>query len=388
MVTYTYDNLNRLLNLVNKINSGADISSFTYTYDKVGNRLSMTTAEGTHNYTYDSIYRLTNADHPAQTDETYTYDKVGNRLTSAQDNDWTYDANNRLSSYNGISYTYDNNGNMISKDDNGSVTSYTYDYENRLVSINYELSTMNYSYDLFGKRLSKTVDGVTTYYLYDNEDIIAEYDSLGSLIASYIHGQGIDEPISMTRAGNTYYYTFDGLGSVVELTDTAGNVVETYSYDSFGGFLRAPPTIDNPYTYTGREYDPETQLYYYRNRYYDPAIGRFISVDLILQLSHTRSWATPYLLHQPQELHFYVYVTNNPINYTDPFGLKIDWGCYWSCVGLFITFGLPRLCSWCVKLGPAAPKACLACVAAVSASAAIICRFACDKPEEPPPPCK
>jgi RHS repeat-associated protein len=301
----------------------------------------MTTAEGTHNYSYDDIYRLTSADHPAQPDESYTYDKVGNRLTSVQHNDWSYDANNRLLSYNGISYTYDNNGNMISKDDNGSVTSYTYDYENRLVSINYELSTMNYSYDPFGKRLSKTVDGVTTYYLYDNEDIIAEFDSSGNLIASYVHGQGIDEPISMTRAGNTYYYTFDGLGSVVELTDDNENVVETYSYDSFGG-LRAPPVIENPYTYTGREFDPETNLYYYRNRYYDPAIGRFITADPSLRPDVyyiAFSWAKSIL--NPQQLNLFIYVSNNPINNIDPFGLReccpgegprLHWGEYIMCI--------------------------------------------------------
>jgi RHS repeat-associated protein len=125
----------------------------------------------------------------------------------------------------------------------------------------------------------------------------------------------------MERGGSTYYYTFDGLGSVVELTDDNGNVVETYSYDSFGG-LRVPPTIDNPYTYTSREYDPETHLYYYRNRYYDPAIGRFTTIDPTL----SKNIFIPYLLSDlvthPTELNTYLYVSNNPINNIDPLGLR------------------------------------------------------------------
>ena len=308
---YTYNNLNMLLSLVNKKSDATVISSFSYTHDKVGNRLTMATPEGTHNYAYDSLYRLSSADHPVQADEAYTYDKVGNRKTSSQYSNWSFDANNRLLSFNGTSFTYDKNGNTLSKTKDAQTTSYTYDFENRLIAGTVPAGglSLSYSYDPFGKRLSKTVGGVTKYYLYDNEDIIAEYDADGNLIASYVHGQGIDEPISMTRGSSTYYYTFDGLGTVSELTDSGQAVVESYKYDAFGK-LETPPATGNPYTYTAREYDPESGLYFYRARYYDAVIGRFITPDPL--------W------FRSSGIKFYVYVNNNPVNLVDPQGLYCE----------------------------------------------------------------
>jgi RHS repeat-associated protein len=307
---YAYDDANRLTSLVNKKSDTSVISSFTYTQDNVGNRETMTTSEGTHTYGYDNTYRLLSADHPVQTDETFTYDKVGNRKTSAQHSDWTYDTNNRLTSYNGFTFTYDNAGNTLSKTKGGNTTTYTWDFENRLISLTtYPLTlTAEYTYDPFGKRLSKTVDGITKYYLYDNEDIVAEYDSSGVIIATYIHGQGIDEPISRTDhlLLTTYHYVFDGLGSVSELTDNTGAVVESYKYDSFGK-LEIPPVIDNSYTYTSREYDQETEFYFYRHRYYESTIGRFITADPI---------------GFKGGVNFYSYVLNNPLYFIDPSGLR------------------------------------------------------------------
>lgn len=108
----------------------------------------------------------------------------------------------------------------------------------------------------------------------------------------------------MTRNSNTYYYTFDGLGSVSELTDSTGAVTEAYKYDAFGN-LQTPPATGNPYTYTSREYDAETGLYFYRARYYDAQVGRFITADPI---------------GFEGGVNFYVYVNNDPINYIDPEG--------------------------------------------------------------------
>jgi RHS repeat-associated protein len=275
----------------------------------VGNRLTMSETSGTHNYGYDDIYRLLSAAHPSAAAEAYSYDKVGNRLTSAAEPSWNYDANNRLTSYDGVSFTYDNSGNTTAKQDGAALTAYTYDYENRLETADPGVP-VSYGYDPFGKRLAKTVGGVTTYYLYDEEDVIAEYDAAGAVVATYIHGPGIDEPISMTRGGNTYFYTMDGLGSVRDLTDAAQSIVEQYDYDSFGN-LTIPPTTGNPYTYTSREYDPETGLLFYRARYYDPKVGRFLTADPIG--------------FEGGDINFYAYVANNPVNRTDPLGL------HWVC---------------------------------------------------------
>ncbi len=303
--SYSYDNANRLTSLTNRRSDSSPISSFIYTHDNVGNRLTMTASDGAHNYAYDNIYRLLGALHPAASTESYTYDRVGNRLTSAAEPSWNYDANNRLQSYDGTTFTYDNSGNTTAKQDGAALTAYTYDYENRLTSVIASASEAIYSYDPFGKRLSKTFGGVTTYYLYDEEDIIAEYDASGTRIASYIHGPGIDEPVQMTRGGATYYYTFDGLGSVRDLTDGSEALVEQYDYDSFGN-LTAPPTTGNPYTYTAREYDPETGLLFYRARYYDSKAGRFLTEDPI---------------GFDGGINFYSYTFNDPVNWIDPWGL-------------------------------------------------------------------
>ena len=70
-----------------------------------------------------------------------------------------------------------------------------------------------------------------------------------------------------------YYYHADGLGSIVALTDDKGRVVQTYEYDSFGNMKQHGHKVKQPYTFTGREYDSETGLYYYRARYYDQKLG-------------------------------------------------------------------------------------------------------------------
>jgi len=215
-----YDNAGRLLSLVNKLNETA-FSSYTYTHDNVGNRETMTDLDGLHDYTYDDLYRLTNATHPQPVNptESYTHDAVGNRLTSASYPTWSYDNNNRLTSYNGTSYTYDNNGNMITKTVGTEITTYHYDIENRLVRIDYPDATYStYKYDPLGRRTEKNVNGTITKYLYDSEDILYELDGSNQILSRFTHGPGIDEPVIIERGSNTYYYHTDGLGSITKLT--------------------------------------------------------------------------------------------------------------------------------------------------------------------------
>ncbi|MFH1478161.1 MAG: RHS repeat-associated core domain-containing protein [Candidatus Omnitrophota bacterium] len=83
----------------------------------------------------------------------------------------------------------------------------------------------------------------------------------------------------MERDGESYYYHTDGLGSIIALTDSAQTIINSYTYDSFGNIMEQTGSLINPYTYTGREYDPESRLYYYRARYYDANIGRFLQED-------------------------------------------------------------------------------------------------------------
>ncbi len=149
---------------------------------------------------------------------------------------------------------------------------------------------------------------MVTRYVYDNEDILFELDGSNNIITEYVHGPGIDEPIAMIRGGQTYYYHADALGSIIAITNSTGQVVQRYEYNSFGEITyQQDPNFVQPYTYTGREYDEESGLYYYRARYYDPKIGRFISEDPIGL--------------DGGDVNLFGYVGNSPVNKIDPFGL-------------------------------------------------------------------
>ncbi|HNK51158.1 MAG TPA: RHS repeat-associated core domain-containing protein [Nitrospira sp.] len=114
-------------------------------------------------------------------------------------------------------------------------------------------------------------------------------------------------PTTTPVADGTLYYHQDGLGTVTELTDINGAVAKAYAYDAYGNILESPGTVDQPYTYTGREYDSESGLYYYRARYYDPGTGRLLQKDPIGSFL--------------RDVNLYAYVTANPVNGVDPLGL-------------------------------------------------------------------
>lgn len=95
-------------------------------------------------------------------------------------------------------------------------------------------------------------------------------------IARYTQGPEIDEPIAMLRSSTTSYYQADGLGSITSLSNSSGALANTYTYDSFGALSASSGSVVNPFQYTGREWDSETGIYYYRARYYDSGVGRFV----------------------------------------------------------------------------------------------------------------
>jgi RHS repeat-associated protein len=321
---YTYDPASQLKSLVWKLNAQT-LSSFSYQYNRIGLRTSLTdlvthkdtsTDGGLHSYGYDVLNRLTSAAHPAtqQTfnpSETFTYDPVGNRLSDITSPTYTYDLANRILEDALYIYEFDANGNMTSKTEKatGKKTTYTYDAENQLIRIDFPDGIwVTYRYDGLGRRFEKNINGIITRYLYDNEDILLELDNANNVIARYTHGIGIDEPLIMEQGNNSYFYTSDGLGSISQLTDSQGNVIASYIYNSFGKIVKKTGNLANPYTYTAREYDPESGLYYYRARYYDARIGRFLQEDYIFGL------------------HLYTYVDNMPLNFTDAYGLDFwEW---------------------------------------------------------------
>jgi len=255
------------------------LNSFAYTHDSVGNRLSMTDQQGLHTYQYDPIYQLLQAVHPSTPNEQFVYDATGNRLNAVFDEVGVTKAN----------------------------TTYTFNHENKLTRIQYPNMDARYKYDLFGRRIEKNVNGVVTQYVYDGDNMVAEYDGTGTVKSKYLFNLAIDDPLSVEQGGNIYYYHKDGLGSITELTDASGSVVKSYKYNSFGEIYTQSGAINQPFSFTGREYDPESGLYYYRARYYDPAMGIFIGKDPIGFAGGDGN--------------LFRYVLNDPINLFDPLGL-------------------------------------------------------------------
>ena len=209
-------------------------------------------------------------------------------------------------------FTYDPAGNRLTSEEQApslGSTEYTYDFENRLIEVEYFGTLAQYKYDPFGRRIEKNGNGAITRYFYDGPNIVTEYDGAWNVQVQYTHTLEVDDPLTVTQGANTYYYHRDGLGSVVNLTDSAGNVVKTYAYKSFGEIYSETGSLVQPFTFTGREYDYESGLYYYRARYYDPRAGRFLTRDPI-------GFAGG-------DVNLYRGMGNDPVNWTDPFSLEM-----------------------------------------------------------------
>ena len=162
-------------------------------------------------------------------------------------------------------------------------------------------------YDPFGRRIAKSSASGTSIYVYDGDNVIEELDGSGSVVARYSQGLGIDEPLAMYRGLVASYYESDGLSSITSLTNGASQLAASYVYDSFGKLTATTGSITNPFQYTSREVDSETGLYYYRARYYDSSVGRFLGEDPVS--------------FKGADLNLYRFARNDPGNFTDPLGL-------------------------------------------------------------------
>jgi RHS repeat-associated protein len=204
-----------------------------------------------------------------------------------------------------IDCLYDANGNTLS---DASGRSYTWDFESRLVSMIVPgTGSTAFKYDPFGRRIQKSGPLGTTNYLYDGFNLLVEVDQSGNVLARYAPTRNLDEPLSEWRSGTTNYYQQDRLGSATSLSNSAGAVAKTYTFDSFGKLTASTGALTNPFEYTGREFDSETGLLFNRARYYDPQVGRFLSEDPI----RFRGGAN-----------FYAYTRNNPVVLIDPLGYQ------------------------------------------------------------------
>jgi RHS repeat-associated protein len=303
---YSYDSVSHLLSVLHQEGS-TTLDGASYTYDFAGNRTSKTNYLNgtTWNYDYDAIYELLQVTHGGSTKESFSYDAVGNRLSSLSVPSYSYNSSNELTANSNGSYTYDANGNTLS-DPSGK--SYSWDFENRLTqAVVPGTGTVTFKYDPFGRRIYKQSPNATSIFVYDGVRLVETINASGSEVASYTEGPLIDEPLAELRGSTTDYYEADGLGSITSLSNSAGALANTYTYDSFGNTTASTGTLRNYFQYTAREFDSETNLYFYRARYFDPSAGRFLSEDPI------RFFQGP---------SFYRYVDNNLLNLTDSTGLQ------------------------------------------------------------------
>jgi RHS repeat-associated protein len=173
-----------------------------------------------------------------------------------------------------------------------------------------------YEHDVWGQRVEKRLVvsssnpsvGYSTRYVHDGDHVIAEYDGNNNLLRKYIYGPGIDQPVCMIEvadANAVYYYHFDALGSVVALSNAAGDTVQTYEYSVYGEVAVEDANHPNPYMFAGVRYDIEIGLYYNRARYYNPFTGRFLQPDPV---------------GYGAGMNWYAYCGNNPANFVDPSG--------------------------------------------------------------------
>jgi RHS repeat-associated protein len=210
---------------------------------------------------------------------------------------------------------------------------YIYDWKNQLVRVEKENGeVVEFKYDVLGRRIEKKLIASnhteTTRYYYDGWQVIEERDGEDRLKAQYVYS-GLDRPVEMRKykeqGERSYFFHQNSIGSVYFITDEEGKIVEKVEYDPYGEprfliptgdqgnpyNLSETSTIGNAYLFQGREYDYETSLYNFRMRYYDPELCRFISPD-------PEGYKDSVNLYQS--------FNQNPVNFTDPYGLQFRAG--------------------------------------------------------------
>ena len=282
---------------------------------------------GLKEYSHDALNRLTLQEHPVTNDLEWVYDRVGNILETNEsdpaadfdirevnhDNEYLWAAEDANES---IADDYDSNGNLTTFGN----TTFIHDWATRLVEVQDGGATVaTYTYDGANRRVTKAVNSVMTIFVYDGPQVVQELDN-GELERTFVYGEFIDSPIALYQenTGEIYFYIRDRRANIIGLVDVNGNVVEKYEYTPFGQMtiydadgmmiFDNESAIGNPYGFTGRRWDPESELWYYRNRMYSDYLGRFLQRD-------PAGFVDSYNL--------YAYTANNPLAFGDPSGLGL-----------------------------------------------------------------
>lgn len=293
VTSYQYDVLERLLLLSNQRSGGQVISQFQYTYDAQDMRSSETISNGmpfslTNNLSISNAFNSLNQLTSSSASQSFLYDLNGNltrgytpdgyRFTAA------YDANDRLKT---LGFT-DGDGAVVLKD-------YLYNGSGLVL----EIKTY--------RNGQLTND---TRYVYDGLIPTQERDSSNNVVREYIWGSrglgGLGSLLALNQGAQDYSYIYDGKCNVAAVLDTNQTAVAAYAYDVFGGILAKAGIVDQPVRFSTKPYDDKTGLSLFPFRFFVPSTGRWLSRDLLAESGGAN---------------LYGYSRNNPISYSDPYGL-------------------------------------------------------------------
>jgi RHS repeat-associated protein len=388
-VAYTYDATGNLLT------ASQPAASATLAYDTRNRLTSITRPNGVSSqYTWDAAKDLLSLTHSGgqgiDVPFTYTYDAASNRSTYSTNFSQpqavanTFDSDNRITKSGSTSYTYDDNGNLTTSVDSTGTTTYAWDTRNRLTSISAPSGqNTTFVYDFLGNLTQQSDAGptlnLTQSFVLDDLTNVAYIARNNGDSVSVLAGRTIDQDLAVVHAsGQVEYKLGDAIDSTQATVDQTGKLVSSFSYEPFG---KTTTTSTYPFQFTGRV--PVTAgLYYYRARYYCPAVGRFVSEDPLGSASG--------------DTLLYKYTGNNPVNRTDSSGRLSDCG---KC-NLALGGGMTVLCGIGAIAGAAAcvGTAGIACPVAVAVWTSLcavvavggpilLCDGICNPPPEPPKSC-
>jgi RHS repeat-associated protein len=326
--TYNYNDLGLITNAEHK---DAANSLLNLQYNYAGNgRISLvfnqTNPVDSEKFEYDAVDRLVefkrgnlsgnDINNPIKQIE-YDLDALGNWLSMTTDGSAESRSVNQVNQYTQVGnnqFAYDNNGNLL--DDGNKV--YSYNAMKQLIGVRKKTDSSiiaEYAYDAMGRKISKLSSGGIINYFYDQKVQLIEEQLNDTTLATYIYGPRQNELVSLKRNGQTYYAHADIMGSIRLITDQSGSIIERYKYDPYGmpfisdanGNQINTSAIGNSLLFTGQQYDQDAGIYYYRARYYDPSLGRFLNQDPIGYVDG---------------FNLYEYAKSDPINWKDPWGTE------------------------------------------------------------------
>ncbi len=269
-------------------------------------------------YTCDALGRLLTLTKDSALVEEYDYDGVGTRIyennalrgITRNVGDFDYSVKDCLLSVGDTSYEYNADGFLTTKTVDTDVTNYDYSSRWELLSVTLPDTTfIEYVHDPLGRRIAKKVDGaIVEKYLWQGlTRLLAVYDESGN--TTRFEYADARMPVAMTKGGATYYLTYDQVGSLRIVADSAGSVVKRIEYDSFGNIINdTDPLFEISFGFAGGLHDRDTGLVRFGYRDYDPDVGRWTAKDPILFAGG--------------DTDLYGYCLNDPINWIDPFGFS------------------------------------------------------------------